>query len=74
MIETYYSDSRIAGLLAELERQIAAYRVLDCDHPLIVARDGLLYLLVDDTEFTRLLCAEYAAWALDAEQAKAGAA
>ncbi len=71
MIEAYYSDSRAAGLLSELERQIAAYRVLDCDHPLIISRDGLLYLLVDDTEFTRLLCAEYAAWALTAEMAKA---
>ncbi len=36
--------------------------------------NSLNYLRTDDTEFTRLLVCEYAAWALDAEQAKAGAA
>ncbi len=69
MIETYYSPATIAGLLAELETAIAAYRVLACDHPLIVARDGITYLQTDDSECTRLLVCEYAAAAGESEAA-----
>lgn len=61
------TNETIIGLLAALESLIAQHHILDCDDVLITARDGLLFLQVDDTDFTRLLCADFAAWAVETE-------
>lgn len=62
------TNETIIGLLTALESQIAAHRILDCDDVLIIARDGLLFLQTDDTDFTRLLVADCAAWAVETER------
>jgi hypothetical protein len=62
------TNAHIIDLLRQLEIMIAAHTHLSVDDALVVARDGLLFLLTDDSDFTRLLVCDFAAWALETEQ------